>query len=361
MSAEQVALAFKAWAQENNLLGQEYPITLQINDVDRDAQFDALRISAASESILRQRQLLGVGFNQADNQVIVLTARKVIQREQKVLPQTIGADDVQVKYVHAGNAQAGTQQIANTPRPYSIKPNGVYCCGSSIHPATAIGAGTLGCLVRDQAGTLFGLSNNHVSGLCSYAIEGDKIIAPGHVDINAKGIDPFTLGYHSRSLPMVPGTPDNIDVANNSDAALIKIIDEALVSSHQGLLYDTPNKVAPLSAGMVVKKVGRTTGLTSGAVTCQMAGSHPVTYTVQGIGTQVAFFEPVFLIRSLNPAQGPFSINGDSGSLVVAEIGGEPTAVGIVFAGDSQGNSFALSLPPILQKLQVDIVSNHNI
>jgi hypothetical protein len=361
MSIQDIALAFKSWAQENNLLGHELPVTIGVNGEVRDAAIDSLRISAASEMLLRQRQLLAVGFNESAEQVVIVTAKKLTVKDLKVMPQTFGANETPVVYVHGGSAQAGMPNHNGTPHPYRVTTKGAYCCGSSIHPATVLGAGTLGALVRDASGHLFGLSNNHVTGLCSYATDGDKVIAPGHVDINPRGIDPFTIGYHARALPMVPGAPDNIDIATNSDAALIKIADASNVSSFQGSFYDTPQAVTPLMPGMIVQKVGRTTGLTSGVVIAQIAGAHPVCYSVPGIGTPVAYFDPVFLIQAQNPSLGPFSINGDSGSLITTSVGSEKIAVGLVFAGDNQGNSYALSLEPILKALNVSLVTNHNI
>jgi hypothetical protein len=357
MSAKEVAIAIRAWAQENHLFKTEYPIDLNINDEEKDALFDSLAISAKAESVLRHRGISAVAFNDATNEVIVFTERNVQVGEKKLLPVTVG-EEITIRYIHGGMAQAGSPPSATTPSPYVIR-NNAFACGGSIHPAKSIGAGTLGCLVRDAGGTLFGLTNNHVSGMCNYANLGEKILAPGHVDITADGLDPFTLGYHVRGLPMVQGLPDNVDISTNNDAALLRIANENQVSSFQGNSYDTPVNAFDLLPGQTVEKVGRTTGHTQGAVIGQIIGPHPVRYSTAGFGDHVSFFDPVFAIQG--PAGGdPFSQPGDSGSLITIQQNGERFAVGLVFAGNGNGISFALPLIPILATLDVTLVSAHN-
>jgi len=356
MDTKQAAIIFKAWAQDNHLLGQEFPVPLEAAEEKRDELFDSLMITAASESILRRRHLIAIGFNEVARKVFAFTSRKVSQREVKTLPKEIDGD-IAVEYVHAGVAYAGVPFSGVAHRPYTTVANGAYTCGSSIHPARHIGAGTMGCLVRTLDGGLFGLTNNHISGLCNYSLDGEKILAPGHLDITANGLNPFTIGYHARSLPMVAGVPDNVDVGKNQDAALFTIIDANAVSSMQGQTYDTPAAVTPIQAAQQVEKVGRTTGHTTGTVIAQLAGPFYVNYNVPGVCTQIVYFEPVFIVQGVG---GAFSQPGDSGSLVTVNHGGQRSAVGIVYAGDSQGLSYILPLQPILTTLEVSLVSGHN-
>ena len=77
---------------------------------------------------------------------------------------------------------------------------------------------------------------------------------------------------------MVDGSPSNIDVGTNTDAALFRIKDPLAVTSMQRDSYDTPIEVIPLEAGMRVQKVGRTTGLTTGIVRAKGTGPHSVSY-----------------------------------------------------------------------------------
>lgn len=358
MNAKDAAAVIKAWATENHLLKTEFPVDLNVDQAQKDQLFDSLAISYQAEAVLRQRGINAVAFNDAANEVIVFTDKSVPIKDQKLLPEAI-MEDVKVRYMHGGMAQAGNPAGANLADPYTVR-NARFACGGSIHPAKLIGAGTLGCLVRDAAGGLFGLTNNHVSGMCNYANTGEKILAPGHVDITAAGLDPFTLGYHVRSLPMVHGLPDNVDITTNNDAALVRIANEGCVTSYQGNVYDTPADAFDILPGQTVEKVGRTTGHTKGTVVGQIFGPHPVKYNVAGYGDHISFFDPVFVIQGENG--NPFSSPGDSGSLITIEQNGTRFGVGLVFAGNpSTGLTFALPLKPILATLNVTLASQHNI
>jgi hypothetical protein len=124
-------------------------------------------------------------------------------------------------------------------------------------------------------------------------------------------------------------------------------------------LYDTPDQLFDLAPGQTVEKIGRTTGYTRGEVVAQMIAPHPVGYKTPGFGDHVSFFEPVFAIKGFG--EDLFSQGGDSGSLITINQGGQRFAVGLVFAGDTRGLSYALPLRPILDILQVSLVSNHNV
>jgi hypothetical protein len=356
MSAEKKALIFKAWAQQNNLISREFPVKLSEVQEEQDQILDSMHSFAASENLLRARHITSIGFNEDENQVIVFTSKKIPIRDEKFLPKEL-PEGVGIRYIHGGTAHANFPSTGMGNNGYHVNVNGKYTCGSSIHPAKHIGAGTLGCLVKDSAGIFFGLTNNHVSGICNYALFGEKILAPGHIDIESNGIDPFTIGYHAKSMEMIPGVPDNVNPAGNSDAALIRLSNPSLVSSNQWNYYDTPALVSALTPNLTVEKVGRTTGHTQGTVLGKMAGPFPVTYNVPNVGVQISYFDPVFVVQG--QPNSPFSQPGDSGSLVVTTIGTERHAVGIVFAGDQAGLSYLLPLEPILTKLDVTLVSGH--
>src|SRR5690349_4929559 len=138
---------------------------------------------------------------------------------------------------------------------------------------------------------------------------------------------------------MRQGESGTIDHFENTDAALFEIADLDLVSSMQGAAYDTPDEVADPLEDMIVEKVGRTTGHTSGVIESELTGPLAVSYKTfvyhnsedysQFIGS--VYFEPAYLVRGKG---GAFSLSGDSGSLVTT-IGedGVRKAVGLVFAG----------------------------
>jgi hypothetical protein len=359
VSAKNACILLKAWAQENNLLSNEIPVQGNSLLQQDENAFDSLCISSTGEAILRRRTLVDIFFNEAEKKVIVLTAKKISQAELKALPKII-FEEIKYEFIHAATASAGTPQNGLANYSYYVSSSDKYCCGSSIHPARIIGAGTMGCLVRDSLNNLYGLTNNHVSGMCNYSTEGEKIIAPGHIDISAHRIDPFTIGYHYKSAPMTHGLPDNVNVSLNLDAAILKLADSSLLSSMQGCYFDTPIKVLQLVPGQKVKKVGRTTGLTEGYVVGQSVNPMGVNTSVPGYGTQTTFYDSIFLIKHAD-ANKVFSSEGDSGSLVVIEMPDGDFAGGLIFAGDQYGNSYALPIQPVLDYFDVTLVSGHNL
>ncbi len=269
---------------------------------------------------------------------------------------------VKIEYHVGGTAFVkGNVPSPGITYPYFLN-RGVICCGSSVHPVNCLGAGTLGALVKDSSGRLFGLSNNHVSGACNCAAPGLPILCPGPIDANEDSISPFTIGRHSRLLPINEGTPENINVSANWDAAIFEIEDAEQVSSMQGEVCDTPDRVGPLIGGMRVEKVGRTTGHTSGSLVGMAATPLPVNYTIREYGvSKTVYFEQVGVVEGDNGH--PFSRAGDSGSIVMGVADdGSRTAVGLVFAGNEpRAQSFILPLEPILQQLNVELVYGHNV
>src|SRR5271156_3688862 len=111
-------------------------------------------------------------------------------------------DDVAITYRQGVQTPiGGTPSVPFGAPPFVVRnsPAGDrYTCGSSISVGNFRDAGTLGCLVRDGAGVLYGLSNNHVTGSCSFAGVGLPILAPGVYDVAPNSLPPFTLGFHHR-------------------------------------------------------------------------------------------------------------------------------------------------------------------
>lgn len=225
-------------------------------------------------------------------------------------------------------------------------------------------AETLGALVHNDNGDLFGLTNNHVIGRCNNTRQGLPILAPGVMDVMENVRSPFTIGLHHSVLTLRQGEPTAIDHKENTDAALLEILDPNAVSSMQGELYDTPDQYADPEPEMEVEKVGRTTGFQQGIIESEIVGPWPLTYktvtyhspdeVVNFVGT--VFFEPVFLIRG---ASGPFSQPGNSGSLVTTISGQARRAVGLIFAGRGNDASYMLPIRPILERFDVSLISRH--
>lgn len=323
----------------------------------------------AAKQILHRRGILGIVFNNSDGEVVVLTKRtKPNKKELAALPNKI--DDISISYRQGSPTPIGGEPPkAHGNPPFVVRQVGGadrYTCGSSISQGNCRDAGTLGCLVRDAQGVLYGLSNNHVTGGCSHASVGLPILAPGVLDVIPLGQDPFTIGYHERALDMMVGTPDNTNASNNLDAAIFKIAEDTRVTSFQGSFYDTPTTIMAIQSGLQVEKVGRTTGHTRGLVVGQYYGGMSIFYDMDiHLFKGRVFFDPVYVVRGIG---GTFSEPGDSGALVTALNDAQQRhAVGIVVGGlvdkSAPGGilTFILPIDSILQKLKVNLVSGHHV
>lgn len=199
---------------------------------------------------------------------------------------------------------------------------------STGHPA--ITAGTIGCRVKDAVGNVYALSNNHVYANENLAHLGDAVIQPGTYDGGKSPADDIgTLAdfeeivFYNYDNPPFPIPTNTIDAA----IALTSLLGKATPSDGYGTPKSTTG-TAVINAS--VKKYGRTTGLTKGKVWATNA-------TVDvGYDAGTARFVGQIII-----SPGTFSAGGDSGSLVVLDVGkGGNTAndrkpVGLLFAGSS--------------------------
>ena len=192
-----------------------------------------------------------------------------------------------------------------------------FCCG-----------GTLGSLLK-IGNTGYILSNNHVLARTNQAAIGEIIIQPGLIDQTPVCFQDANDAV-AKLFKYVPISFDKKQT-NKVDAALALPLNGAVDSQGRILEIGAPgNQVVDPSPGLLVKKSGRTTGLTYGQV--QAVG---VTIDVQyqlgcGTGKKVtARFVDQFAV---SPAG--FSAGGDSGSLIVtADNASNP--VGLLFAGSS--------------------------
>lgn len=359
------ALQFLRWARNHGLLASDAYYPGETFDLP---SFGDEPVGAAPLGVLRARQIRFVTIDSAANRILVFLRRaSPTAKELKGLPTH--CNGFSLNY-HQGNPEtvmaANVAEATSTCAMYQVAGQHFYTCGSSISVGNNREAGTLGCLVRDATGQLFGLSNNHVSGACSYAPSGLPVIAPGILDVSPTNPHPFTLGIHTRQLPMHVGDPSSIDHAQNSDAALFQIVNPAVISSMQRRHYDTPSSVMDLVPGMQVQKVGRTTDLKAGVVMGEVIGAMPINYAAGQYGFSGAvYFEPLWVVHGVGDV---FSEGGDSGSLVThVDAAGIRHAVGLVVAGCTDNSapggkrSIILPLRSILDRLNVQLVANHNV
>lgn len=203
-----------------------------------------------------------------------------------------------------------------------------YCCG-----------GTLGSLI--QIGEVkYILSNYHVfesdivlGGNGRVATTGDKIVQPGLIDVgcNAATAQNVATLVRSGSLP-----------ASNVDASIAAVASDAMVTNNGSILEIGPISATPVAASVnqLVKKSGRTSGLTRSTVS-QLNATVSVVYENECAGDD-AFtktYTGQIIIKNL---RSKFLASGDSGSLMVEDVAANPRAVGLLFAGSS---SFAVANP----------------
>jgi len=201
-----------------------------------------------------------------------------------------------------------------------------------------ITAGTLGCLVR-KGRTLFVLSNNHVLANTNSANIGDPILQPGPAD---GGIVPRdVIAKLSAFIPInFGGAVNKVDCAiGQTSPTLVTPLNKCF-----GKISASP---LPCRLNLLVKKCGRTTQFTRGRIT-DCNATVRVNYGTAG----AALFQNQIIIQSVTP--NPFSMGGDSGSLITTDVGNRP--VGLLFAG-SPTHTIANPISAVLAALGVAIVA----
>lgn len=199
--------------------------------------------------------------------------------------------------------------------------------------------GTLGSLLQ-RNGTFFILSNTHVIARADAGSIGDNVIQPGLGDNNCTATGANVVARLSQFA--------NLETTStNVDAAIAQIVSGAvdttgtILSLGATATGTTPDAgpphagvgVAP-AVGMAVAKSGRTTGLT-----CSTVSAVNVQASVQyekGCGGTT--FNKTFT-GQISVLGGNFSLEGDSGSLIVSEGTADPVA--LLYGGsntDSVGN-----------------------
>ncbi len=211
---------------------------------------------------------------------------------------------------------------------------------------TGITAGTLGCLVN-RGGKLFILSNNHVLANSNQAEKGDLILQPGPHDGGEITNDQiarlsdfipikfeneqqrclFTKAYTGmfNYIARLTGSKTRIysiysaGETNLSDCAIAEPFSEGDVVN-EILDIGTITDIAKGELDTIIKKSGRTTGLTEGVIE-QTDATVRVNF---GAGKTALFTDQLIA--------GPMSQGGDSGSVIVTT---DNDLVGLLFAGST--------------------------
>lgn len=199
--------------------------------------------------------------------------------------------------------------------------------GSGLgHPDVSVG--TFGCLVRKRGGgdALYVLSNSHVLANSGLATAGDEIVQPGKTDGGQGGTDSLATLAEFVPFDFSDGYPNLVDAA-------IARVRSPSVRRELRFLEIRPAGVShALERGMTVKKVGRTTDLTTGIVQdlhYRMRLSYPTSRTSPPSRGMAGLRDLVLCSR--------YTAGGDSGSLV---LNTRNRAVGLHFAGSPSSSIF---------------------
>lgn len=245
--------------------------------------------------------------------------------------------EVDIRYIGRVTKRAGTDFQVKS-RPLRI--------GFSIGHFK-ITAGTLGAFVRarSDSATLI-LSNNHVLANENHAKKGDAILQPGRLDSGVASVD--AVGVLASFVRLKRTGKNLLDCASATLASGIEF-DHAGLASLGNL---TGVRDGLLRERDILRKVGRTTGVTRGRVTAIEMDNVLIDYD---LGT-LRFDQQIEIEGADDDA---FSAGGDSGSLIVDEAG---QAVALLFAGGDQGGTngkgltYANPLRPVLEALKVDLM-----
>jgi hypothetical protein len=279
---------------------------------------------------------------------------RVSKKQKKDLSEAISA--VRTRIINVGKFSVKPElSAATTNLGHTARYNGNISCGTSIGLAGEASAGTLGAFLRDRDGKFFALSNNHVFGGCNHTPKGHPILSPSAMDAKAggPGIEQFAM-FHSL-IELRSGHIGHVE-SQKIDVALAEVLNPSRVSSMQGNSYDTPamNRLPVL--GENVKKVGRTTGFTTGIVQSLIPTLLTLPYKSKHFSATV-YYSDIYSI--VTDSEDAFALPGDSGSLIVSEDSN--AALGLLFAASTDGKiGFMASMESVLKTLpQLSLLSNH--
>ncbi len=298
----------------------------------------AAHASAPGQDALRS-MAVGIARHEKQHRVAVRVQRRALLDHpvlEHLRKQAKG--EVDIRFVGKITRQESPATLQKRRRPLVI--------GCSIGHFK-ITAGTLGCFVKSRTkGETLILSNNHVLANENHARAGDAILQQGRLD---GGKNPANLAATLGKFIKLKLTGVNfVDCAAALPSPGIKIRKNKLGS------FGTLKGLGPdfLDEGTVVRKVGRTTGETTGRVTAFELDNVVVQYDIGNI----RFDNQVEIEGS---GTKPFSDGGDSGSLIFNE---ENLGVALLFAGgdtggaNNMGLTYANPLKAVLDALKVDLL-----
>lgn len=289
-------------------------------------------------------------------EVVIFATGRPTARLLKALPREIDGISIVVAR-STGIGINPDQALGDTTDPKLYQYNGRIACGSSC--ATATGApGTIGALVKKRGkDDLYILSCNHVLAACNQIPLQMPIISPAPNDAKPSGPLPVSIARLSNVIPLLFGDPTNSSPCEE-DVALGKVLDPDLLTSWQGDAsgFDTPIKVVEPEDRMRVKKIGRSSEMTTGTIYAMVYDPTLIQCHQPSVDFKASAWFQNF--AHIIADKSPFALPGDSGSLVVTEDG--TAAVGILFSASASGDyGQIIPMSRILKVLDVTLVSGH--
>ena len=301
---------------------------------------------------------MGVGFKITDGQItntvglVVFVTKKPTDeqlRTQQIepLPKQIDGVVTDVVEIPGGFRPRGPDDARY--RPFS---GGV----AMINPRTP-GTGTLGLVLRKvgkKSSKLYGLTNNHiganedVKGMSPPAAKkGDSWVQPGAHGGGKAPKDVIAKLYKwNRLIPSAPG------MVNHYDVSVGEIVHDSLPHAKPYEIMDigAVKGMDDINLGDKVMKRGRTTLDTTGRVIAVMQ-SVQVEYS----GYPCDFAGQV-AIAGDSPSS-PFSLPGDSGSLIVSanvDNEGAHKAKALLFAGGESSDGIDITIASLIRRVAKD-------
>jgi hypothetical protein len=274
------------------------------------------------------------GKSTGDHSIRFYVERKLhrsIIPEDFLLPEQI--DGIRTDVIETGRFHAFRHPQRRHMRP--VRPG----CSIGCQPKPGdVMAGTFGAIVRKD-GKHYILSNNHVLAGENRLRNGSPIFQPGLRDKNAPSKN--RVAKLSRFIKLKAAGSNKVDCAI---ALLLAAWDPVVLPRVNKLKSGIP---IPATAGMLVEKIGRTTGYTTGTI-------EDVSLTLKiryDLGT-LTFVDQILIKGDGRKA---FGKGGDSGSLLVDRNSKRP--VGLMFGGGSSPFAIANHLSDVLEHLGVTIVA----
>ena len=282
------------------------------------------------------------------------------RKEYRLVFHLAKNNETDEKYIEKLCHQIGVSElpqikITGKIEPFSLRDRPLEI-GFSISPLNCSSSGTIGCFVEKRERTkdceFFILSCVHVLAPSNNANIQPLIVQPGGSSLE---VDQVALLDLETFKPLIETSIHTAD--ESMDAALAKLICpqtiERISTVERTKRYYTEEELSMLvnkRENTKVFKVGGTTGSTEGSINREKI-EFPLQYRI-GISS---YYKGIFTVDS--DKDQPFSLAGDSGSLVYDE---DERAVGIVFAGTANPSithtTYILPIERVLEDLRINLI-----